>query len=162
MGTKPDIRIGLISDTHGLLRPEAIDALRGSDYIVHAGDIGRIQIIEQLSSIAPVTAIRGNIDEGDCAARFHETEVLQVAGVNIYVIHNVQELDLDPATAGLHVVVFGHSHRPEFNERNGVLFINPGSAGPRRFKLPVSVAELTICGVQIQPKLMTLLGERGV
>jgi putative phosphoesterase len=152
----PEIQVGLISDTHGLLRPEAITALRGSDFIVHAGDIGDLNILDRLCEIAPTTAVRGNNDKGDWALRVPETEVLDVGTILIYVLHDVAELDLDPMTAGFHVVVAGHSHRPSIEWRDNVLFINPGSAGPRRFKLPVSVAALAISGQAISPRLIEL------
>ena len=125
-------RVGLISDTHGLARPEALAALRGSDYIVHAGDIGDPVVLDELRTIAPVTAVRGNNDRGAWAERLRETEVLPVDGTLIYVIHNIAELDLDPVAAGFHVVVAGHSHRPGEERRDGVLYVNPGSAGDDR------------------------------
>ncbi|HEY3178623.1 MAG TPA: metallophosphoesterase family protein [Casimicrobiaceae bacterium] len=152
-----EVRVGLISDTHGLLRPEALNALRGSDFIIHAGDIGHYEIIEQLSKLAPVTAVRGNNDTGAWASTLHETEVLNVGKAFIYVLHDVAQLSVDPVANGFHVVVSGHSHRPEVNERDGVLYVNPGSAGPRRFTLPVSVGELAVSGVRIRPRLATLL-----
>ena len=150
------IQVGLISDTHGLLRPEAFDSLRGSDFIVHAGDVGHAGIIEQLSELAPVTAVRGNNDRGAWAAALHDTELLAIGGASIYVIHDLAQLDLDPAAAGVHAVVSGHSHQPGIAERNGVVYVNPGSAGPRRFRLPVSIGKLTVEGVTIQPRLITL------
>jgi len=137
-------RVGLISDTHGLARPEALAALRGSDYIVHGGDIRDPVVLDELRRIAPVTAVRGNNDRGPWAERLRETEVLPVDGTLIYVIHNIAELDLDPVAAGFHVVVAGHSHRPGEERRDGVLYVNPGSAGPRRFKLPIAVAHLIV------------------
>jgi putative phosphoesterase len=152
-----EVRVGLISDTHGLLRPEALNALRGSDFIIHAGDIGHYEIIEQLSKLAPVTAVRGNNDKGAWASTLHETEVLNVGEAFIYVLHDVAQLSVDPVANGFHAVVSGHSHRPEVNERDGVLYVNPGSAGPRRFTLPVSVGELVVSGVRIRPRLATLL-----
>ncbi len=137
--------IGLISDTHGLLRPEALHVLNGSDLIIHAGDIGNPDIIPQLTSIAPVRAIRGNIDKGAWALSFPETEIVIVNdAMLLYVLHNIDDLDLDPAAAGFRVIIYGHSHKPEFHRKNGVLYINPGSAGPRRFSLPISVARLTV------------------
>lgn len=154
--TTRSTRIGLVSDTHGLLRPEALDALRRSDFIVHAGDIGHADIIHQLAELAPVTAVRGNNDKDAWAAGLPETDVLNVGEVFIYVIHDLAQLDVDPAAAGFHVVVSGHSHRPGIAQRNGVLYANPGSAGPRRFTLPVSVGELTVSGRGIRPKLITL------
>jgi uncharacterized protein len=152
--------VGLISDTHGLLRPEAVAALIGADYIIHAGDIGDANILERLSAIAPVTAVRGNNDRGAWASRIPETEVLQVGAAMIYVIHDVSALDLDPAAAGFHAVVAGHSHHPSIELREGVLFVNPGSAGPRRFKLPVSLGWLTVSGTAIKPRLVELTAGR--
>jgi len=150
------IQVGLISDTHGLLRPEALDSLRGSDFIVHAGDIGHAGIIEQLSELAPVTAVRGNNDRGAWAAALHDTELLAIGEASLYAIHDLAQLDLDPAAAGIHAVVSGPSHQPGIAERNGVVYVNPGSAGPRRFRLPVSIGKLTVEGVTIQPRLITL------
>jgi uncharacterized protein len=136
--------LGLISDTHGLMRPEAVDALRGSDLIIHAGDIGDPAILQLLAQIAPVHAIRGNNDRGEWAANLPATEIVERGRYSIYVIHNLAELDLDPAAAGFSIVVSGHSHKPFIEKRGGVLFVNPGSAGPRRFKLPVTVAAVTL------------------
>ena len=136
--------IGVISDTHGLLRPEALTALRNSDLIIHAGDIGKPDVIEFLKSIAPVVAIRGNNDKDKWARSFPETAVVKIGKVRIYVIHDVKELEIDPAPAGFRVVISGHSHRPSVMRRGGVLFLTPGSAGPRRFKLPVAVARLRV------------------
>jgi putative phosphoesterase len=150
------IRIGLISDTHGLLRPEALKSLQGSDFIIHAGDICDAAVLEQLSALAPVTAVRGNNDRGAWAGAIPETNVLEVGTTLLYVIHNIDELDIDPGAAGFHADVYGHSHRPLVEEKHGVLFINPGSAGPRRFNLPVSTAQLLITGTAIVPRLMTL------
>jgi len=149
-------RVGLISDTHGLLRPEAVAFLRGSDFIVHAGDIGNAAVLEELAAIAPVTAVRGNNDKGPWAKSVEETEVLQVDEVCIYVVHNIAELDLDPVTAGFQVVVAGHSHKPSVKERDGVLYVNPGSSGPRRFKLPVAVAELMVTGKSVRARVVEL------
>ena len=149
-------RVGLISDTHGLLRPEAVDALRGSDFIIHAGDIGHVSIVERLAELAPVTAVRGNNDNAAWAAGLRETDVVNVGEVLIYVIHDLAQLNLDPVASGFHVVVSGHSHRPGVETRNGVLYVNPGSAGPRRFSLPVSVGELAVSGISIRPQLFTL------
>jgi putative phosphoesterase len=136
--------IGVISDTHGLLRPEAIDALRGSQHIIHAGDVGAPQILQDLSEIAPVTAVRGNIDKGAWSRRLPETELLEFCGVSIYVLHDLEQLDLKPKAEGFSAVVTGHSHVPKQETRDGVLYFNPGSAGPRRFKLPVSVGKLIL------------------
>ena len=138
------ILIGVISDTHGLLRVEAIESLRGSEYIIHAGDVGSPEILEQLSAIAPVTAVRGNVDQGAWSRTLPETQVLEVGGISIYVLHDLAQLDLKPKAAGFSVVVSGHSHIPKQETREGVLYFNPGSAGPRRFKLPVSVGRLVL------------------
>jgi len=151
-----NVRIGLISDTHGLLRPQAVEALRGSNYIIHAGDIGDAGVLERLSAIAPVTAVRGNNDRDRWAAAINHTEALRIGSVSIYVIHDLAELDIDPSAHGFQVVVSGHSHRPVSSLRDGVLFINPGSAGPRRFTLPVSLGRLLISGTQITPRLIEL------
>jgi len=134
--------IGVISDTHGLLRPEALQALEGSDLIIHAGDVGEPEILDELRAIAPVVAVRGNVDTGDWAMRLPEYEVVEREGVSIYVLHDVNQLDLDPVAAGLQAVISGHSHKPASHTLNGVLYLNPGSAGPRRFKLPITVARL--------------------
>ncbi|HEV2764507.1 MAG TPA: metallophosphoesterase family protein, partial [Pyrinomonadaceae bacterium] len=136
--------VGVISDTHGLVRPEALAALAASDLILHAGDIGNPRVIEELRRVAPVVAVRGNNDRGEWAEEFAETEVVEVCGQFVYVLHDLNELDLSPAAAGFRVVVSGHSHKPSLQERAGVLYLNPGSAGPRRFKLPVSVARLKL------------------
>jgi putative phosphoesterase len=138
------VRLGIISDTHGLLRPEAVATLRGVDRIIHAGDIGAPDILSALGEIAPVTAVRGNNDKGPWAQAIPPTQVLDAAGVRVYVIHDVGALDLDPGAAGFGVVVAGHSHKPRNDLRDGVLWFNPGSAGPRRFKLPIAVGLLTI------------------
>jgi putative phosphoesterase len=145
-------RIGLISDTHGLLRPEALAFLRGSDRIVHGGDIGQASVLEQLGSIAPVTAVQGNNDRDAWAEAIPETDVLEVGEVRIYVIHDIARLDLDPAAAGFQVVVSGHSHKPQVHTRYGVLYVNPGSSGPRRFKLPIAAGELMIDGRTVQAR----------
>jgi putative phosphoesterase len=150
------ITIGLISDTHGLLRPEAVAALAGSDFIVHAGDIGSPEVLEGLARLAPVTAIRGNVDRGDWAAKLPPTEVLEAGGIYLYVVHDIAELDLDPAAAGFQAVVSGHSHQPAAREKDGVLYINPGSAGPRRFSLPIVVGRLTIADGRVLPELIAL------
>jgi len=136
--------IGLISDTHGLMRPEALAALKGCDLIIHAGDVGRPEIIDQLLSVAPVVAVRGNIDKGVWAAQLPLTAVAETQRARIYVLHDLQQLDIDPAAAQLHIVVSGHSHKASRAERSGVLYLNPGSAGPRRFKLPITVARLDL------------------
>jgi putative phosphoesterase len=148
--------IGVISDTHGLLRPEAIEALRGSDYIIHAGDVGAPEILEKLSTIAPVTAIRGNIDKGDWARGLPETQVIELGGVLIYVLHDLHQLDLKPKAAGFSVVVSGHSHVPKNEIHDGVLYFNPGSAGPRRFKLPVSIGRLFVKNRSVRGEVLEL------
>jgi putative phosphoesterase len=137
-------RIGLISDTHGLLRKEALQTLRGSELIIHAGDVGKLEILEELKKIAPVVAVRGNVDTEPWAQALPETAVADAGAAMIYILHDVNTLDLNPAAAGFHIVVSGHSHKPGKMERDGVLFINPGSAGPRRFQLPVTVAHLRV------------------
>src|ERR1022692_208342 len=129
--------LGVISDTHGRLRPEAVEALRGSDRILHAGDVGAPEILEALALIAPVTAIRGNVDIEPWALALPQTEVVEAGGVSVYMLHDIGRLDLKPEAAGFRVVVYGHSHQPKIEEKNGVLYFNPGSAGPRRFDLPV-------------------------
>jgi hypothetical protein len=150
------IRIGVISDTHGLLRPEALEALRGSDHIIHAGDIGAPEIIDQLTAIAPVTAIRGNIDSASWSRKFPEIEVLDAAGVSVYIRHDLAKLDLKPKAAGFGVVISGHSHVPKQEIRDGVLYFNPGSAGPRRFKLPITVGKLIIQGRKVEAEIISL------
>jgi hypothetical protein len=148
--------IGVISDTHGLLRPEAIAALQGSDFIIHAGDIGDPEILSKLAKIAPVTAVRGNVDHRAWAQKIPATNVLEVGGVSIYVLHSVAELDLKPEAAGFAAVVSGHSHVPKQETKNGVLYFNPGSAGPRRFRLPVSVGRLMISDKKVQGEVVDL------
>ena len=143
MQTSPT-QIGLISDTHGLLRPQALEALRGSELILHAGDVGKPEILAALRELAPVIAVRGNVDTADWARTLPETAVAEADKFLIYVLHDVHTLDLNPAAAGFRVVVSGHSHQPGRFERDGVLYINPGSAGPRRFQLPVTVARLNL------------------
>ena len=148
--------IGVISDTHGLLRPEAVEALRGSDRILHAGDVGTPEILQALAKIAPVTAIRGNVDTEPWARRLPKAEVVDAGGISIYMLHDLSELDLKPEAAGFQVVIYGHSHQPKIEEKHGVLYFNPGSAGPRRFHLPVSVGRLTIEAGNVQAELVEL------
>jgi hypothetical protein len=136
--------IGLISDTHGLMRQQALTALKRSDLIVHAGDVGKPEIIEQLRAVAPVAAVRGNVDKGAWAAQLPLTAVVEARSAWIYVLHDLQELDLDPAAAQFHIVVSGHSHKAGRTDRAGVIYLNPGSAGPRRFQLPITVARLDL------------------
>jgi putative phosphoesterase len=149
--------IGVTSDTHGVLRPEALDALRGSDYIIRAGDVGSPEILEKLAAIAPVTAVRGNVDKSPWARRLPETAVLDAGGILIYVLHDLAELDLKPKAAGFAAVVSGHSHVPKQETRDAVLYFNPGSAGPRRFKLPVTIGKLTVEDGRVQSQIVTLL-----
>lgn len=148
--------IGLISDTHGLLRPQAIDALRGSDLIIHAGDIGKLEVIDQLRTVAPTMAVRGNVDVGGWAEQFPATEAVKVGELTFWVLHEISQLDFGTAAAGLAAVVYGHSHQPSLETRAGLLYINPGSAGPRRFKLPVTVARVSVTGRQIHPEIINL------
>jgi putative phosphoesterase len=154
--TGKPIVIGVVSDTHGLLRPEALQALRGSEHIIHAGDVGAPEILDQLATIAPVTAIRGNVDNAAWARKLSETEVVELAGISIYVLHDLEQLDLKPEAAGYEVVISGHSHVPKQETKNGVLYLNPGSAGPPRFKLPVSVARVTISEGKIGAEILVL------
>jgi len=150
-------RIGLISDTHGLLRPEALAFLRGCDHIVHGGDIGNAGILDELRAIAPLTVVRGNNDRGAWAEAIAETEWLQLGSLWLLAIHDLAQLDIDPPAAGVRVVVSGHSHQPLQEERDGVLYLNPGSAGPRRFRLPVTAAELLIDGDTLSGRVVELL-----
>jgi len=153
---KKPVILGVISDTHGLLRPEAIEALRGSERILHAGDVGAPEMLEALVEIAPVTAIRGNVDTDPWARALPATEVIEVSGVSIYMLHDLGQLKLKPEAAGFRVVVYGHSHQPKVEEKSGVLYFNPGSAGPRRFYLPVSVGRLTIEAGNVRAELVEL------
>ena len=148
--------MGVISDTHGLLRPEAVAALEGSDLIVHAGDVGAPEVLEVLRRIAPVFAVRGNNDRGPWASALPTTEVVEVDGLLLYVLHDLHELDLDPAAAGFSAVIAGHSHQPRAETRGGVLYLNPGSAGPRRFTLPIALARLHIDHGALTPRIVEL------
>lgn len=149
-------RIGLISDTHGLLRPQALEALRGSELILHAGDVGKPEILTALRELAPVIAVRGNVDKSDWASTLPETAVAEAGKVLLYVLHDVHTHDLNPAAAGFHVVVSGHTHQPGKFELDGVLYINPGSAGPRRFQLPVTVARLNLSRAPFEVEFVEL------
>ena len=149
-------RIGVISDTHGLVRPEAIAALKGSELILHAGDIGKPQVLESLASIAPVLAIRGNNDREIWAQKIPDILKLRINGARVYIIHDVNDLEIDPGAAGFHAVISGHSHKPGLVRRDGTIFLNPGSAGPRRFKLPVAVSRLTVRGQTVRAKVIEL------
>ena len=151
------LRIGLISDTHGLLRPEALAFLAGCDHLVHAGDIGGPEILEGLAAIAPLSVVRGNNDHAAWAAAIPASLTLALGGIRLHAVHDIAELDIVPAEAGVQVVVSGHSHKPSLTERAGVLYVNPGSAGPRRFTLPISVAELRIAEGRETPRLVTLV-----
>ena len=144
------VRVGVISDTHSRVRPEALDYLGDCSLIVHAGDIGKPEVISALEQVAPVVAIRGNIDKDTWAQRFPEVEVAKVDQCHLYILHSLADLDLDPVAAGFGVVISGHSHVPKAEEKDGVLYLNPGSAGPRRFKLPISLAKLCIVGASVE------------
>ncbi len=154
--TEKSVILGVVSDTHALLRPEAIRALRGSDRVLHAGDVGAPEILDALAQIAPVTAVRGNVDTEPWASALPVTEVVEAGGVSIYILHDLGQLDLKPQAARFRVVVCGHSHQPKIEEKNGVLYFNPGSAGPRRFHLPVSVGKLVIEAGKVRAELMEL------
>jgi putative phosphoesterase len=149
-------RIGVISDTHGLLRPEVAKVFEGVELILHGGDIGKPEVIKQLKTIAPVIAIRGNNDTAAWARAIPETKLTRIEAVTVYMLHNLKELDVDPEAKGFRAVISGHSHKPSIERRNGVLFVNPGSAGPRRFKLPISVARLTIDGTDVRGEIVNL------
>ena len=151
------IVIGVISDTHGLLRREAIAALHKSQHIIHAGDVGAPEILDELARIAPLTPIRGNVDKGAWAGKLPETAVVELGGVSIYILHDLGQLDLKPEAAGFQVVISGHSHVPRQEMREGVLYFNPGSAGPRRFKLPVTVGSLVIERKKVRAEIVTIL-----
>jgi putative phosphoesterase len=148
--------VGVVSDTHGLLRPEALDVLRGSDMIIHAGDVGKPEVIDRLAEVAPLHVVCGNIDKGSWAAALPMTELVEVGDHRFFVLHDIAQLDVDPVAAGFAAVVFGHSHRPSIETRNGVLFLNPGSAGPRRFKLPITVARVKTSGRHIRADIVDL------
>ena len=150
------MNIGVISDTHGLVRPEAVAALEGSDLIIHAGDIGSPDVLDALRALAPVIAVRGNVDKGSWAEELPDTDVVQADEALIYVLHSLSEIDLNPAAAQMHAVIAGHSHEPSIVTRAGVLYLNPGSAGPRRFKLPVGVARLHVTGLKLSAELIHL------
>jgi putative phosphoesterase len=153
---KTGMRIGLISDTHGLLRPEALAALQGCAQIIHAGDIGKPQVLDGLRAIAPLEAIRGNIDMADWALELPERLDLRIGGLTLHVLHDLKQLDIDPLAAGIDVVIAGHSHKPKVERRDGVLYINPASAGPRRFSLPISLALLELNDGDAQVELISL------
>ena len=152
-----DILVGVISDTHGLLRPEAVAALRGSHLIVHAGDVGGPDVLDQLRTLAPTYAVRGNIDTQAWAAKLPATAVVEVGQLHVWLLHDIAELAIDPLAAEFAAVIFGHSHKPSIETRDGVLYFNPGSAGPRRFKLPVTIARLRVSGPVIVPEIIELM-----
>jgi hypothetical protein len=151
-----ETRVGVISDTHGLLRPEAVAVLRGSQIIMHAGDVGSPHVLEHLRALAPTFAVRGNIDRQEWAASLSATEVVVVGPLSLWMLHDIAELDLDPVAARFAAVIYGHSHKPSIEWRDGVLYLNPGSAGPRRFKLPVTIARLVVSGKTIRPQIVEL------
>lgn len=148
--------IGVISDTHGLVWPEALGALKGVEMILHAGDVGKQEVLDTLNKIAPVVAVRGNNDKGEWGQSLPDWEVVEIGDVSIYMLHDLKEIDISPADAGIRVVVSGHSHKPSIKEERGVLYVNPGSAGPRRFTLPVSLAHLHVRGEKVQAKIIEL------
>ena len=149
-------QIGVISDTHGLLRPQAVAALEGSALIIHAGDVGRPEILDELRKIAPVVAVRGNVDKGAWADRLPQSEIVEHEGVLLHVLHIFEDLELDPPSAGFHAVITGHTHRPKMETKDGVLYFNPGSAGPRRFILPITVGRLSIVDEKVRGEIITL------
>ena len=150
------MRVGVISDTHGLVRPEVVQAFDGVDLILHAGDVGNAEVLKELGSIARVIAVRGNNDIGPWATTIPETEVIRIGRVGIYILHDLKEIEGDLSDRSCQVVISGHSHRPSIETRDGVLFLNPGSAGPRRFKLPITVARLTIAGLAVNGEIIHL------
>jgi putative phosphoesterase len=152
-----ELLVGVISDTHGLLRPEALAALTGSDLILHAGDVGDPDILSQLEAVAPVVAIRGNVDRGEVARALPDTQVVELEGWMIYIIHDVETLDLAPEAAGIGMVIFGHTHSPEIREARGVQYFNPGSAGPRRFSNPVTVGKIRVSQGALSPEIIEIL-----
>ena len=155
-GDVSDILVGVISDTHGLLRPEVVNALAGCHQILHAGDVGDPEILERLRKIAPVTAVRGNTDYGSWARDLHATEMIDIGGAFFYILHDLVRLDLDPKAAGIHLVISGHTHQPELYQREGVYYLNPGSAGHRRYDYPVSVAMVRLVAGKVDPKIVRL------
>ena len=154
--TQRKFLIGVISDTHGLLRRQAIGALRGADLIIHAGDIGRPELLDRLRELAPVFAVRGNVDIDPWAAQLPAAGAVHAGGLSFWVLHDITELDLDPRAAGVAAVIYGHSHRPSITQPRGILHLNPGSAGPRRFRLPVTLARIVVAGAVAQPEIVTL------
>lgn len=157
MSAKNALRVGLVSDTHGLLRPEARAFAGSCDYIIHGGDIGAAAILDELSALAPLTAVKGNNDRQAWAAHLPATEMIRVGGVFIYIIHDIAQLDIEPHAAGAHVIVSGHSHKPLIELRDGILYVNPGSCGPRRFRLPLSVGEIRVEGTKVRARTLELI-----
>jgi hypothetical protein len=155
-----ELRVGLVADTHGLLRPAARAFLVGCDYIVHGGDIGAAEILDELAALAPLTAVRGNNDTQPWAAHLPATELIRVGGIFFYVIHDLTQLEIDPEAAGVRVVVSGHSHRPKIEQRGNVLYVNPGSCGPRRFTLPISIGEISVSANGARARLVDLCMKR--
>ena len=156
MSAKSELRVGVISDTHGLLRPEVRAFLSGCDYIIHGGDVGDAAILEELEALAPVIAVKGNNDDEPWANNLRETELIRLGGIFVYVIHNLSQLDIDPAALGIRAVISGHSHKPLIEERAGIIYLNPGSCGPRRFKLPVAMGELLVAGSNVHARIVEL------
>jgi len=154
--TQAQTTVGVISDTHGVVRPEAIEALRGSELIIHAGDVGDPDVLERLRAIAPTVAVRGNVDNGPWAQTLWSAKSSGLATFWLYVLHRLEDLDLDPKTAGFAAVIYGHSHQPSSERRDGILFLNPGSAGPRRFRLPVAIAKIRVVGTNLSPEFIHL------
>jgi putative phosphoesterase len=151
-----EITVGVISDTHGLMRPQALAALQGCDLIIHAGDVGSSDVIKELAGIAPTHVVRGNVDTGSWATALPMTDFVEIGGRRFHVLHEISQLDFDPADLGCAAVVYGHSHQPSIETHEGVLFLNPGSAGPRRFKLPVTVARIDLSGPRMRPQIVEL------
>jgi putative phosphoesterase len=158
MDPTPPVTIAILSDTHGLLRPELLTALSGCDHILHAGDVGSAQVMDRLSDIAPLTAVRGNMDYGSWSNALAAREMVEIAGRCFYLLHDLHHLDLDPAAAGIHMVVSGHTHQPEITTTDGVIFLNPGSCGPRRFTYPVTFARVRIAAGRLRPRIVDLQG----
>jgi putative phosphoesterase len=156
MGAKKELRVGIVSDTHGLLRAEARAFLAGCDYIIHGGDVGEAAVLDELEALAPLTAVRGNNDNQPWAKNLRETELIRVGGVFVYVIHDLSQLDIDPGALGVRAVISGHSHKPLIEERAGILYVNPGSCGPKRFKLRISVGELMVEGTDVRARIAEL------
>jgi putative phosphoesterase len=157
VNAKNALRVGVVSDTHGLLRPEARAFAGSCDYIIHGGDIGAAAILDELSALAPLTAVKGNNDRQAWAAHLPETEMIRVGGIFIYIIHDIAQLDIEPHAAGAHVIVSGHSHKPLIELRDGILYVNPGSCGPRRFRLPLSVGEIQVEGTKVRARTLELV-----